>query len=899
MQPTRIPTPSIQFQPTPLHYQVSRRLARRLHASLASKKLGYVRIAVQAYQHLITTADGHFARLFVKELIIKYPSKKEHLWDLPGSRPAAGRLSPSSAHLGSVVGVLLSDPHPIAQQWGLQLLVILLKQQKTAEFIENFETLVPLLCAKAVTGDVSGTGLPISGLSLQALLEHLRLCFRVSYVSLHLDSITYAVLTIVDEERVSTAAASTASTAAADINPMLMAKMSIGAKVGGSSPGLAALLVYQEMGSMTRDAAEGKKVLDFLFRFLDQKPERWLGGPALEVGLGVMRDACSHEHQRYLLASALLGHVTVGEGLGSRERQAVLKQAMKDATSLDRGTIPSALLFALQELPKALFESGSNDALRGDILSGITALASRVGTRLQLTTVLGAAMSRLGSPPARGTTEMLACCAAAAAAYDTLSSTTATSSSTTSNTTATTTALESYPSSSLHQPSYLPNVLLRAVLGVCLKGTPPQRQLAHTILQRASKGMPGTQGTPSPHLPVLLSSLWYEMVLPDNGPAEYVTMVMTFALAVLPLTVPEDHVLACRFVGSLYHHACQVGGGALLSPAQQWAVVGMVCPCMWRQLATKLKVSSSSIVFVDALAGGGGGNADADRSLPSVTFVAPSTSTPSLSATAAAFTPADEERARHLLSSPPTAPAYDERRVTAALLSVPSLKPLLNKSGKEGPGFTPLPPSSISLQVTLASTCDAAHNNAGSPRIPSPRALRLLKAFSSAASQDQDAASSFDPGTSDGGAVAGSRFYRDVSERWGGVDGSSIGRRSREGETMSVAATSTVGGYVAAGAAGAPLATTIPTATGTGTGAVAAIGTGTGTGTGTNTANGVYGQSGGGGGGGGVKVGVGGGREVFFAPKTAHASHEDGSLTQEASLSQVLAGVEAALVVAG
>ncbi len=55
-------------------------------------------------------------------------------------------------------------------------------------------------------------------------------------------------------------------------------------------------------------------MLEFLMRYLDSSGDNWLGGPVLDAGLGIMRQACMEEHQRYLLYSTLLRHVvTPGE----------------------------------------------------------------------------------------------------------------------------------------------------------------------------------------------------------------------------------------------------------------------------------------------------------------------------------------------------------------------------------------------------------------------------------------------------------------------------------------------------------------------------------------------------------------------------------------------------------
>jgi hypothetical protein len=74
-------------------------------------------------------------------------------------------------------------------------------------------------------------------------------------------------------------------------------------------PYLIAPAMHGPSVSCLQDAAEGKKVLEFLMRYLDGSGSSWLGGPVLEAGMGIMRQACAEEHQRYMLYSSLMRHV--------------------------------------------------------------------------------------------------------------------------------------------------------------------------------------------------------------------------------------------------------------------------------------------------------------------------------------------------------------------------------------------------------------------------------------------------------------------------------------------------------------------------------------------------------------------------------------------------------------
>jgi hypothetical protein len=768
-----------------VYLQVSRRLARRLHHDLSNNKLGHVHVAVAAYSHLATTDNGRFARLYSKELIVRYPSKKRYIWGLLSPRPAASKLPPGSAHLGSVVGALISSPQPPAQQWGLELLITLLKQQETAEFIGTFETFVPLLCSKAYSSTYTGTSVTtksgsrgvldttstaavtavpttdgerdpanlIASLSLQALLEHLRLCFRLSYVSFHLDTITYAVLNIMEAAGAATGIDySTASKAvAAGVAPPLssLAKESIGARVGASSPGYAALLVYQELGQMTRDAAEGKKVLEFLFSYLDQVPERWISGPALDVGLGVMRDACSQEHQRFLLTSALIVHVGAAKGLNATQRIAVLEQARKDAAVLETNMAPSALLQALQELPKAVESvrdslQTEKTAMEQAIVAAVRSLAGQVGTRLQLTSALGAAMTRLGGPLDPLSTGTLQCCAAASDAYSTLPARAPGSSAT----------------------PHLPNVLLRSALGICLKWNPTQRLLAHQILRNALTGVP--EGSYLTQVMLVLSSLWHEVALVDNTPECFKAMDATLGAVVSASGGAEEQLKACQLALSLQDEVLSSSSSSSSSSTaarlgniqagQLWAILALSAS-LFNRLAHKLR--SPSLQTLAVLNSSVDGNA---AGLPSLILSATTGLETPVFTASSLFTEPDHVAARGILTS--LAQQQHQDAATKMLASVSAFKSLLPAPSTLSLAFIPLPRASIAPPVTLAAPVSTAD---GSKAAPSPRAKRLQAAFSGAASIDQNGGSMYNEGKSvqSDDAVAGSRFAVDMN----GTDG--------------------------------------------------------------------------------------------------------------------------------
>jgi hypothetical protein len=69
-----------------------------------------------------------------------------------------------------------------------------------------------------------------------------------------------------------------------------------------------------------QDAADGRRVVECLLRYLDEN-RLWARAGAADAHLAVLRQACAEEHQRYLLFSALLRHVAA-DGLSPAERQA-------------------------------------------------------------------------------------------------------------------------------------------------------------------------------------------------------------------------------------------------------------------------------------------------------------------------------------------------------------------------------------------------------------------------------------------------------------------------------------------------------------------------------------------------------------------------------------------------
>lgn len=574
--------------------KVSRRLARRLHADLARRRYGYVRVAVTAYLSLITAEEGRFSRAVAKELLLRYPTKTRHFWTV-GRRSSP--FTPQQAQLGSVVGALMAVNEPLAQLWGAHLLTAFAKQQDSAEYIHALEAFVPLLCEKTAEASqavqVVEDSLHVGGIPaacFHTLLEHLRLCSRISYVSMHLDLITYAVLNVIESEAASLSAFSTAPPSEPQPPPQdqrqraFLSQTSIGSRVGASSPGIAAFLVYQEIGRLTRDAAEGRKVLEFLLRFLDDKPVRWQGGPAVTFGLGVMRDACTHEQQRLMMAAALIGHVSsVGPAGGERQagsmkakltaqaRSAVLTQAMKDALSIDTSSTVAAplLLLALQEYPKALMlptlsdvndshQSSMEDSrkqLEDNVLASIGMLARQQGSCVRLTSVLSAAFSRLPVTQTPLGLAALRCYRAASEACSGFEQSLSDPGVMT-----TTTAAAAAAATTRREVSMF---LLSAVLGVCVRWNPPARVHSHAILQNVL--FSGQFSLRRKHIRLIYSSIWHECVGTSDvslGPLNFVSISTTLTAA----------LGCCDLNKDTHQYETVIGEGCLLALSlQSWA----------------------------------------------------------------------------------------------------------------------------------------------------------------------------------------------------------------------------------------------------------------------------------------------------------------------------------------
>jgi hypothetical protein len=197
-------------------------------------------------------------------------------------------------HLGSVVGLLLSHPSPALRKLGVDLLIDFIKCQQTSDYVPQLEAFVPLLCTnakpQAAAGPAGAASAPASprrtrsassalaavvaeeeawaqlrAACLRALLEHLRFCARLSYVSYHLHTITFAVLECVDASAQAMQGRQYSSPRALlqqGVNPVeSFSRGSISHVVAASPPDVAALLVFEELAHMTRVRGDVDRVV--------------------------------------------------------------------------------------------------------------------------------------------------------------------------------------------------------------------------------------------------------------------------------------------------------------------------------------------------------------------------------------------------------------------------------------------------------------------------------------------------------------------------------------------------------------------------------------------------------------------------------------------------------------
>ncbi len=413
--------------------KASRRLARTIHADLKRKKLGYVKVGVEAFKVLVHACDSRFARLYAQELLVRYPKKSVSFGALHRDLTSKGNSSKSNdaggdgQHETSLVGVLLANNDVRAQKMGMELLLSILKIQDSAEYISSLDNFVPMLCRLAEEESRS-----VSAVALQCLLEHLRLCSRISYVAKNMDLMTLAVLEIIEHEGDAAIATYEAlKEAEGEVGEhggqavkLALGRLSIGSRIGASPPCQAAVLIFKEIGWASHESVNNRNVVEYWIEFLDRQPARWSGGAALRVGLGILRDSCTIEHQKYVLACALVHHL--GSRAAMKDHAAVLDAlvpvALSQAALLGPENTPAVLLLAVRVLGGMLDASTKTPPIANvsevtfskTAREAVQALAIQTGSRAQAASVIEAALLH---PTPSGVLGTLFLCEAISAVY--------------------------------------------------------------------------------------------------------------------------------------------------------------------------------------------------------------------------------------------------------------------------------------------------------------------------------------------------------------------------------------------------------------------------------------------------------------------------------------------------
>ena len=377
-------------------------------------------MAVETYKVLLQACDSRFAQMYAQELLVRFPKRALRFAVLHQSND----LRDETAHLGSVIGSLMSNTNKLAQRWGIELLLIILKNQDSAELIIKLDKFVPLLCELAVSeasrSDTNASS--VSAIALQCLLEHVRLCSRISYIARHMDGITAAVLSIIDVESDSAIAAYESSKSISHDehqNILALGKLSIGARIGGSPPCQAAVLIFKEIGATTQDSVESRNITEYWINFMEKDPSRWSQGSSLEVGLGVLRDSCKLDHQKYALACSLTRHLAnLGNTAPHTQKAAILKVILSQTSLLSPTDTSSLLLLTIRSMSRLFNDSGAlidNDGAYRAIYDAVCAMAIQTNSRSQVESVIEASLGHIESE--QNALGILYLCEAASSVY--------------------------------------------------------------------------------------------------------------------------------------------------------------------------------------------------------------------------------------------------------------------------------------------------------------------------------------------------------------------------------------------------------------------------------------------------------------------------------------------------
>lgn len=621
--------------------KVSRRLARRLHQDLSRNHMGYVRVAVEAYTYLIEYKEGKFSGMYAKELIERYPLKKRHFYSLERVSRMA-RLPPSSIHVGSVVGAMLSNGDELPQRWGADLFVKFVKLQKTSQFMTQLQLLLPMICSKAAAprshaGVVESS---LAGAGLHGILEYLRYCARIAFAPVLLKDIICTVLSIAEREISLDGVPEEVlewqqEHVHEDVKSELLGpRPSIGTRVATSSSiALSSLLVLEEMARIASDPVQGRRIVEILLNFLDSDPRRWCGGAALHASLLVLRQGYKEPYKRYLLVSMFLTHSGEAHGLKAIHRITIMREALKDAALLESRARGTSLLVALRELPGAviageyrvgdlianlqecvnfcdatnLTQNEKSDTLSDvsssapraknlllqEIQSTIGQLASSIQGRKQLESVIGAALSYIVANREvvgeKRTVVTLECVLLAAEAYQNLMEKGEVFED------AVEVIKDNQEMKNLEANdmgvNHMSDVLLRCVLTLCLEGTPTERVLSHFILKRVlSAAAPGSYSIQ----PLLfLSTIYYELNGESLFAMELAAIDSTFGTALCAFTDAKVYWEACKFVlaieAEIIDSSNPSHGRWRSCTAKHKMAVLTLCQSMWMWLSKALK----------------------------------------------------------------------------------------------------------------------------------------------------------------------------------------------------------------------------------------------------------------------------------------------------------------------
>ncbi|KAK9811710.1 hypothetical protein WJX72_008813 [[Myrmecia] bisecta] len=568
--------------------KVSRRLARKINTELRAERFGYVKLAVFAYVYLLEHMNDPQSNLFAKEVVVEPVDKhKGYFSDIIG------------LHMYSVVGTLLRHRFAEIRTLGAQLLAQFVQAQGDADYVEQVEAFVPVLCqntGRKVPGLQQMGNVPASQAAtdalniacLKALQAHLLFASRISYVSHHLEELERCVLDtlnvpeseVLPSEVVPIQSGDTQLTNQGSLPSRASMRraseeLSVTEAQGSATssgllpvhetPRSVARQVLQDIGRMTKDAAEGKKVVEYLLKYLDSNHLWTVKGGLVDISIGVIRKVCAEEHQRYLLFSSLVRHVST-EGLGPREKCAVVELAAAEGEALEGALASPALVLALKELPYDLPDEADlapdRAALRSTILQCMRRLGFHVGDSLHLLEALGGIAGKLPGPSSLSTS-VLECLQAAAEAVD-----------------AFTGKARALPSRTF------PQVLLQEMMAIMTQWEVTQRLLAHrlfiTLLPVATDGLRDAQ------VHGLLSTAWHEVAVHNNPPQLFVSLEQLLC-AVIQHCSDTALVNVVRMVVSLRLDAIEGDFGRLdsIGAARCVAVLALYNVLMDR-LATQL-----------------------------------------------------------------------------------------------------------------------------------------------------------------------------------------------------------------------------------------------------------------------------------------------------------------------